>query len=413
MSLETIFLQSTDPNPNSNLNFANALGFAVFSNYSQSPSATLTEVQTEALVKNGVSIALAEARSTVNNNEPTFSTLFSDTIGIGLDGSSSGSANSQAKVVANFAVGANQTLSFDFYANLSLLAKEIENSDAEYNQAQSKTAFLVLDTTNPNQPKILDYFGIRGNLISSKKIGNLKLGSSRNVTLSYQDRTSDIDGNNGQDSITVSVIGRYQNKFKQNTNITIIEINASAISFIGDTLIGNLGQDVIYGTIKNDSLKGSKLADKIYGSLGNDTLNGRGDNDILEGGQGNDWLYGGEGNDKLHGGWDNDVLIGASGSDVLVGGDGNDKFVFNRGDSLLRGEFDVIPDFEVGMDKIVFQGWGNINSANWLNRMFCQGQITDTSDGVLFNFNTRQTQGSLLLSGVTSNLITSESIAFI
>ncbi|MHC0061830.1 calcium-binding protein [Nostoc sp. UIC 10890] len=413
MPSETIFLQSTATNPSPNPNFANAQGSAVFFNYSQSPSGTLTQAQTDTLVKGGVTLAIAEAGATFFDNDPAFSTLFTDSNGIGLDGSFSGSANSKTKVVANFAVGANQTFSFDFSADLSLSAKEIENRDAEYNQARSKTSFLVLDTTNPNKPKVLDYFGIEGNLVSSKEIANLRLAGSRNVTLIDRDKTSDIDGDNGQDSLTGNAIGRYHNRFKKSTNITIVEINVSEVKFLGDTLIDNLGQDVIYGTIKNDKLKGGKRADKIYGSLGNDWLDGKKGNDILEGGQGNDWLYGDEGNDKLHGGWDNDVLIGGCGNDILVGGEGNDKFVFNRGDSLFKGEFDIIQDFEVGIDKIVFDGWGKLNSEQWLDQMFSQGQITDTADGVLFDFSTGITQGKLLISNVTSNLITSDSITFI
>jgi serralysin len=413
MSSETIFLQSTAPNPNQNPNFANAQGSALFFNYSQASLGSLTDAQTDTLVKGGLSVAIAEAAATFFNIEPTFSTLFTNDSGIGSDGAFVGSAKSQTKVVANFAVGANQTFSFDFSANLSLSAKEIENRDVEFNQAKSKTNFLVLDTTNPDKPKVLDYFGIRGKLISSKGVGDFKLGSSRNISIINRQQTCDINGNNGQDSLTADVVGRYQKKFKQNTNITIVEINASDIAFLGDTLIDNLGEDVIYGTIRNDKLRGSKWADKIYGSLGDDWIDGKKGNDILEGGQGNDSLNGGEGNDKLHGGWGNDVLVGGRGSDVLVGGDGNDQFVFESGDSLLKGDFDVIQDFEFGIDKIAFQGWGEINSADWLNQMFSQGQITDTTDGVLFDFNTGTTQGKLLLSDVTSNLITSESIVFI
>ncbi|WP_373529017.1 calcium-binding protein [Nostoc sp.] len=412
MSQETVFLQSTVSNANPDPNFANSQGSAVFYNYSQSASGFLTDTQTNTLVKGGVALAIAEAGAVFLNEEPTFSTLFYDSTGVGLDGSFVGNANSQTKVVASFALGANQTFSFEFSADLSLSAKEIENPRTEYNQAKSKTTFLVLDTTNPNKPKVLDYFGIRGNLVSSKQIGNLKLGGSRNVTLINSEQTADINGNNGQDSLTGNAVGSYQKKFKRDTNITIVEVNASAVTFLGDTLIDNLGQDVIYGTLKNDKLTGSKYADKIYGSLGNDTLKGRKGDDILEGGQGADWLYGDDGNDKLHGGWDNDVLIGGRGSNVLVGGDGSDKFVFNYGDSLLKREFDVIQDFEVGIDKIVFDGWGKNNSDQWLNQMFSQGRITDTDDGVTFNFNTGITQGTLLLSGVTSNLITSESIVF-
>ncbi|WP_160315425.1 hypothetical protein [Limnoraphis robusta] len=47
-------------------------------------------------------------------------------------------------------------------ANISLTAKEIENSDAEFSRAKSKTTFLVLDTTDPDNPKILDFFWDEG-----------------------------------------------------------------------------------------------------------------------------------------------------------------------------------------------------------------------------------------------------------
>ncbi|MBN3994297.1 MAG: hypothetical protein HWQ36_28475 [Nostoc sp. NMS2] len=412
MSSETIFLQQIVTNPNPNPNFANAQGSALFYNYSQSALGISTDAQTNTLVKDGVALALAEARATFFNSDPTFSTLFSDSTGIGLDGTYSGSASSETKVLASFAVGANQTFSFDFSADLALTAKEIENPRAEYNQAKSKTAFLVLDTTNPNKAKVIDYFGIRGNLISSKGISKLSLGSSRNVTIESSNYAIDINGNNKQDSIAENVIGTYEKRFNKNSNITIVEVNASAVTFLGDTLINNLGKDVKYGTIGNDYLIGGYGNNKIYGSLGDDTLKGGKGNDILEGGQGNDWLFGGKGNDKMNGGSGNDVLIGGTGSDLLVGGDGNDKFVFKRDDSLLKYESDVIQDFQVGIDKLVFDGWGKIDTDQCLNQMFSQGSITDTNDGVLFNFNTGQTQGTLLLSGVTFNQISSDSITF-
>ncbi|MCW5315420.1 hypothetical protein GTQ43_16880 [Nostoc sp. KVJ3] len=413
MSSETIFLQpiATDSNPKPN--FANAQGSALFYNYSQSALGTSTDAQTDTLVQNGVALAIADARATFFNSDPIFSTLFSDSTGIGLDGTYSGSASSETKVLASFAVGANQTFSFNFSADLALTAKEIENPRTEYNQAKAKTTFLVLDTTNPNKTKVIDYFGIRGNLISSKGRNNFSLGSSRNVSLNSSNLAIDINGNNGQDSITENVIGSYQKRFKQDSSITIVEVNASTVTFLGDTLINSLGKDVTYGTIGNDYLTGGYGDNKIYGSLGDDTLKGGKGNDILEGGQGNDWLYGGKGNDKMNGGSGNDVLIGGDGNDILVGGDGNDKFVFKRGDSLLKYESDVIQDFQVGIDKIVFDGWGKINPDQWLNQMFSQGSITDTNDGVLFNFNNERTQGTLLLSGVTSNQITSDSITFI
>ncbi len=413
MSSETVFLQPTNTNPNPNPNFARATGFALFSNYSQSPSGLLTAARTEALVKGGVAGAIADAAAIADfQGDPTFSALFTDSIGVGLDGSYAGSANSETIVVGNFAVGTNQTFSFNFLADLALKAKEIENPNAEYNHAKSKTAFLVLDTTDLNKPKVLDYFGIQGKLISSKQDGDLKIGGKRNVTITSREQTIDVDGNNGTDSIAGKATGTYQRTFNRDTNISIVEVNASTVTFVGDTLIGNLGKDVIYGTIKNDNLDGTDGADKIYGSLGDDKLYGNKGDDILEGGQGNDKLHGGRGNDKLYGGWGDDTLIGGRGNDILVGGDGYDHFIFKRGDGLLKGESNVIQDFQVGIDKLVFQNWDNTNSQQWLNEMFSQGNITNINDGVLFQFDGGRNEGTLLLAGLNSNQINSQSIVF-
>lgn len=384
MPSDTQFLQPIGLTSNSNPNFAQATGGISFFSYSQNASDFLTSVETNTLVNNGVSLAIAEAQS-LSFNDPAFSYLFSNINGVGLDGPYQGSANSKTKVVASFNVSAKQTFSFNFAADSALTAKEIENSKAEYNQAKSKTAFLVLDVSNINKPKVLDFFGIRGNLISSKEIGDLKLHSSRRVTFDNSDRIIDIDGDNGTDSVIANASGTYQRKFLEDKKIAIVEINESSVQFKGDTLIGNLGEDVTYGTIWNDNLIGSDRADKIYGSLGKDRIQGKKGDDILEGGQGNDTLNGGQGDDQLYGSWDDDNLIGGRGNDVLVGGDDYDTFIFQKGDSLLFGEYDVIQDFEVGVDKIQFMGWSNI------------AKMVDTDDGTLLTLNPG---GKLLLEGL-------------
>lgn len=412
MRAQTLFLQPiVNPIPNPNPNFVDAQGAAFFSNYSQKPSGTLTSTQVKTLVEGGLAAAMVQAKA-VFNFDPTFSLLFSNSNGIGLDGTYIGSAKSKMQVVANFKVGANRNFSFDFSANLALKAKEIENSATEYNQAKGKIGFLVLDTTNYKKPKVLDYFGIQGKLISSEHSAELKYTWSNKVTIKTRPQTIDIDGNNGKESLIQKAIGSYKKTFQHNTNITIVEMNASNITFLGDTLINNLGQNVIYGTIGENNLKGTNSGDKIYASLGNDKVDGKKGDDIIEGGQGNDTLNGGQGNDKLYGGWGDDVLIGGEGNNLLVGGDGHDTFVFNGGDSLLKGEFDVIKDFQVGIDKIEFNGGDHINAKTCLNKMFSQGNITDTKQGLLFNFETGETQGTLLLSGVTSKQFNSESIIF-
>ncbi len=407
MHPETIFLQPIiDPITNPNQNFATATADANVFNYSHSPSETLTDSQTETLVTGGVGFAIAEAQA-IFLEDANFSFLFADSNANG-DGTYTGTSKSKSQVVANFAIEANQTFSFDFSVNLALTAKEIENPNTEYNQVNSKSAFLVLDTTNPDCLKVLDYFGTKGKLISSEQIANIKVGSSCNVAILNGEQISDLDGNNGSDEIYSNTVGSYQKTFSRNTNITVVEINTSAVKVAGDSLIGNLGTDVIYGTIGRDRLIGTRSADKIYGSLGNDKLYGLKGDDILEGGQGKDKLFGGKGKDKLNGGWGNDRIIGGRGDDTLVGGEGNDKFIFHRKDTFLRNDFDIIQDFEVGEDQIVFKGWGNIDTEQWLQ----QGNIIDTNDGIVFKLDSLFNEQTLLISDVSSSQITSESIVF-
>lgn len=386
------------PNPCHNLypktnpipNFVTAQSNTTFSNYSQNPSGTLTDAQTNTLVQGGVGLAIANAQASFNN-DPNFSSLFTDTSVIGSGAPLIGSSNSETKVLASFTVDANQKFSFDFLAGLGETAKEIENPKVEYNQAQSQTTFLVLDTTNPNNPVVLDYFGLQGGLISSNKTAALTFGSSAHIKINTLNKSSDINGNNGSDFLYGVAVGTYQRNFTCNTNITIVQINSSTVELAQDPLIGNLGKDVIYGTIWNDNLTGTFRADKIYASLGNDTLNG------------------GYGNDTLNGGLGNDLLIGSSGNDVLIGGDGNDTFWFKKVDTFLRNDFDVIQDFQVG-DKIVLNGWGSANSIFKLGSV----NITDTKHGAIIKLNSLFNQETILVSGVSASLINnSQSIAFI
>jgi Ca2+-binding RTX toxin-like protein len=297
----------------------------------------------------------------------------------------------------------------------------------------------VLDTSDAKKPKVLDYFGMNGKLISSEEIGEVKLGSSRNVTITNQQKNTDIDGNNGIDFVTNAAIGSYQRQFNRNLNITIVELNTSDTKFKQDPLIGKLGSDVIYGTIWNDKidgtkdadgkrtkgedgdrqLKGTNSADKIYGSLGDDQINGEGGDDILEGSSGNDRLDGGDGNDKLYGSDGNDTLSGGAGNDTLVGGvgndvmrsnQGNDFFLFHNRDSLLIGELDIIKNFKADKDQIGLQGWGTINASDLLGGSATSPfQISDTQDGTLLS---SSSGGKVLLEGVKLNQLSAKNFMF-
>ncbi|RYD19160.1 MAG: hypothetical protein EOP88_20025, partial [Verrucomicrobiaceae bacterium] len=96
----------------------------------------------------------------------------------------------------------------------------------------------------------------------------------------------------------------------------------------GETILGNLGDDKLYGLGGGDSLNGGD---------GNDTLSGGADHDSLVGGIGEDILKGDDGGDDLFGEDGNDILVGGNGDDLLEGGAGNDQLRGEDGNDTLNG----------------------------------------------------------------------------
>ena len=94
----------------------------------------------------------------------------------------------------------------------------------------------------------------------------------------------------------------------------------------------NQTSTLIYGTAGNDVLHGTLLDDTITGGDGNDQIDGNAGNDTIAGGSGDDVIAGGSGYDVLSGNEGNDVLAVGKGGGMLSGGAGNDVYAINRGD---------------------------------------------------------------------------------
>ena len=119
-----------------------------------------------------------------------------------------------------------------------------------------------------------------------------------------------------------------------------------------DTIDGLAGNDLLKGGLGYDTMTGGDGNDRLHGGDADDWLTGGDGNDLLAGDTGRDHLEGGVGNDKLYGGAGIDVLVGGAGSDKLYGGAGADSFVYTSLTDSTTGSFDVIFDFEHGIDKI-------------------------------------------------------------
>jgi trimeric autotransporter adhesin len=85
------------------------------------------------------------------------------------------------------------------------------------------------------------------------------------------------------------------------TSIRVTATDASGASVADefDLTVGAVqsGRD-IFGTWRNDSLRGASGDDRVYGREGSDVLDGGGGNDLLDGGRGNDLMVGGTGDDR-------------------------------------------------------------------------------------------------------------------
>jgi Ca2+-binding RTX toxin-like protein len=154
----------------------------------------------------------------------------------------------------------------------------------------------------------------------------------------------------------------------------------------GDQLIGI---EVIHAGDEADTLLGDNGDNQLYGHGGADVLRGRDGDDLLRGGGADDRLYGDGGNDVIEGG--GAYLDGGAGDDVLGaflgffaeyqgqrmrGGDGADVFHTNPMDNTIV----RIVDFESGVDTLdLFLTYAYLPSGALAAQHFVMG--TSASDG--------------------------------
>ncbi|PSR17367.1 hypothetical protein C8255_12960 [filamentous cyanobacterium CCP3] len=122
---------------------------------------------------------------------------------------------------------------------------------------------------------------------------------------------------------------------------------------------GTPGNDVLYGTHKDDKINALAGDDIVYGLGGNDQINGGKGNDTIYSGDGNDTIYGGEGDDLIYAGNGNNYVDGGKGNDTIYGGNGNDTIKGGEGDDTIYGS-DGDNDLSGGKgNDTIYGGHGN------------------------------------------------------
>jgi Ca2+-binding RTX toxin-like protein len=122
-------------------------------------------------------------------------------------------------------------------------------------------------------------------------------------------------------------------------------------------VVGSELDDIIWGDLNANVLKGMGGDDVIFGDGGNDTI---------EGGEGFDLLHGLDGDDSLSGGGGNDLMRGYAGTDSYDGGaeDGLDPEFTGYGDRVSffdpRATQAVVADLRTGI--VSNDGYGNVET---------------------------------------------------
>jgi len=119
-----------------------------------------------------------------------------------------------------------------------------------------------------------------------------------------------------------------------------------------DVLRGGNGNDLIFGFEGNDRIEGSNGDDCLVGGEGNDRIYGSNGNDVILGEEGNDYLDGSNGNDRLFGGSGNDIVDAGNGDDYVEGNEGNDNLRGGNGNDILLGNSRIdITRGDLGRDR--------------------------------------------------------------
>ncbi len=180
-------------------------------------------------------------------------------------------------------------------------------------------------------------------------------------------------GDEGNNNLVVTVSGAQYQAAVDNQTESYPAADVNRVVFIGfggndtirnitslpGTLLGNGGDDRLFGGSNDDLLNGGEGDDTLVGGAGDDTLVGFNGADIMEGDAGDDVLIAGDGANVMSGGAGDDLLFGGKDVDIMDGGDGVDVLVGFEGDDVMntgRGG-EIVP--EANPELLPDNGWSN------------------------------------------------------
>lgn len=167
------------------------------------------------------------------------------------------------------------------------------------------------------------------NLIYGGEGSNEIFGAGGRDTIHGGSGEDSLDGGAGTDYLDGGA-DRDMVLYTANTTTVRVDLAAGRATFPGqsypaETLVAI--EDAATGS-GNDVLIGDAGENRLYGNDGNDSFSGGGGRDLLDGGAGNDSLSGGASPDYMLGGDGNDTFDGGGGNDSAFGGAGSDTILY-------------------------------------------------------------------------------------
>ena len=192
--------------------------------------------------------------------------------------------------------------------------ENLQNGDRFYYLSRTQGLHFLTELENNSFAKIIQHntdIGEGGPHVPGEIFANVEytLEVNQFVQTDYNGAASGKDPLQDDD-----ILGALENKVARGTNVTVDgNVYANQLKFTG-------GEHVVLG--------GSNDSDVLIGDLGDDHLWGDGGDDLLIGGHGINRLHGGDGDDIIFDGGDPSFIHGEGGNDAISGGNGLGELIF-------------------------------------------------------------------------------------
>ncbi|MEQ1653203.1 MAG: hypothetical protein ABL897_12000, partial [Hyphomicrobium sp.] len=280
--------------------------------------------------------------------------LYYDADGLGGEAQTKFAQLDQFATVNN---GPHAILSFDDFVVVDTTNSTVTGSGTDRDQPDAPTTSTSADTPN--------LFG-NGTPITGTQYGDEILAKDADEFIIGLGGDDLLAGGGGIDTINGGA--GYDNIYGQAGDDILRgdDTPTSTTSRDGDLIFGGDGNDIIHGSAQQNFLYNAYTnffapGDQLIGEDGDDIIYGYDGNDAISGGGGNNQLYGGNGSDIFDGSSGSNWMDGGDGSDIFRGGLGDDTFIVGKGiENFVYGGDRIdrsAPELSiVGYDTVVFDG---------------------------------------------------------